>query len=179
MKPATTPPAARPAAKWLAFALVAAAAALAWLLRPQTPPPGAGFHQAAAAQYGCPRAQLATEEGKTLVRFLVDAEAAPGEHVYALAAARHDAAPQEWAVLRADEETGEPRYLAPLGGGWLYFVTAPAELPALARHAIELKPPPPDGAKAAGFSDGPTPHWLEPDHLAGLPDAARACSVEW
>jgi len=126
-------------------------------------------------KFDCPKAQLEPGEGKTWVRFLeVDA---PGQFVYALAAAHHNANEKDWIALTPDNDTSEPRYLAPLAGGWIYLITLPAELPSLSRLAIH--PPVEDDAKGAGLIHGPSPRWLEPDSLLGLPENAKVCAVEW
>jgi len=141
-------------------------------------PPGDGWVRAVQqtfTKFDCPKAQLEPGEGKTWVRFLeVDA---PGQFVYALAAAHHNANEKDWIALTPDNDTSEPRYLAPLAGGWIYLITLPAELPSLSRLAIH--PPVEDDAKGAGLIHGPSPRWLEPDSLLGLPENAKACAVEW
>ena len=135
-----------------------------------------GAYRQAASKFDCPKAQLEPEGDKTWMR-LLEVDAPPGHAVYAFASTQHNAQAEQWVALLPDTETGEPRYLAPLAGGWIYVITTPAAWPSLARHAIA--PPAEGDAKSAGYIHGPEPHWLEPDSLPGLPGDARVCALEW
>ncbi|PZN71219.1 MAG: hypothetical protein DM484_26805 [Candidatus Methylumidiphilus alinenensis] len=147
-------------------------------------PPGGGRVRAVQqtfTKFDCPKAQLEPGDGKTWVRFLeVDA---PGQFVYALAAAHRNANEKDWIALTPDNDTGEPRYQIPMDEGWVYLVTLPAELPSrFSAYDITPKGQPKSDegySRGAGINHGPPPSWLEPDRLPGVPESARVCAVEW
>ena len=168
-----------PQAVWLAGSGLAVLLGVVVWIAGFLPPQEAGWvgaYRQAASKFDCPKAQLEPEGDKTWMR-LLEVDAPPGHAVYAFASTQHNAQAEQWVALLPDTETGEPRYLAPLAGGWIYVITTPAAWPSLARHAIA--PPAEGDAKSAGYIHGPEPHWLEPDSLPGLPGDARVCALEW
>lgn len=152
-----------------------ALAVAAWLWT--QPVPSGGLPAAMATAYDCPKVQLERQSDSLTVLRVLEAEIPEGYTLYALAAESRDAEPADWKDVSADKQSAEPRYLAPLGRGWLYLVAMPTEWPG--RNAIAA--PREDGgdSKGAGYAHGPAPRWLEPDRLPGLPETAQVCSLEW